>query len=432
MKNLSSTSVTETIGLTYNVNNLYNALTNITNKSDDAFGANTTYKYFATEYFLISSNKEEPVFPLINNFGPNDFITYEITVPDNFWLSQHTIFNLSPYFFSYCADNTITNVFASVDITIPLFEEFKIPGNKIKICFTSSKTVANDYKMKGYKIGKIPVEYLNTTTFFVLFRVGSIQNNTYDINNFVKSIFFKSEDKTVKDNYTSKEIIASLPKTLPLNPKYQNNLVNFRKIVSYLNTNVCESSLTTQNFKYLSNFYNTNFAFNSFYDCLRVTPFAQLQGNNTGENYFNSNFIDLTTIKQKYIYILALNQAKMQIALTSNIQVYNALNNKALPNGTITTSPSIPVMNNENYPYIKNNSLSLFSLIGLNVKNVIEKTSFYQIIISERLSYNPTNFYQSSNNYQGKSFVLFGNELTEENTRILSKNYDISFTYLYN
>ena len=425
-------SLTLTEGFTYNVNNLYNVLTTFTKKSDDAFGDNTTEKYFATEYPLISSSREVPVFPLITNFGPNDFITYEITVPDNFWLSQHSIFNLSPYFFSYAADNTITNVFASVDITIPLFEEFKIPGNKIKICFTSSKTVANDYKMKGYKIGKIPVEYLNRATFFVLFRVCSNQNNTYDINNFVKSIFFKSKDKTVKDNYTSKEIIASLPKTLPLNPKYQNNLVNFRKIVSYLNTNVCESSLTVQNFKYLSNVYNTNFAFNSFYDCLRVTPFAQVQGNNTGENYFNSNFIDLTTIKQKYLYILALNQAKMQIALTSNIQIYNAVNYKALPSGTIATSPSIPVMNSENYPYIKNNSLSLFSLIGLNVQNIIDQTGFNQILIIERSSYNPINFYQSSNNYKGKSYVLFGNELTEKNVAYLTKNYDISFTYPYN
>ena len=47
----------------------------------------------------------------------------------------------------------------------------------------------------------------------------------------------------------------------------------------------------------------------------------------------------------------------MQIALTSNIQIYNAVNYKALPSGTIATSPSIPVMNSENYPYIKNNSL---------------------------------------------------------------------------
>lgn len=425
----SSSSLTK--GFTYNVNNLYNVLQTLTKNSSDAFGANTTVKYFATEYHLITTNKEEPVFPLITNFGPNDFITYEITVPDNYWLSQHNVFSLTPYFFSYAVDNSITNVFASVDITIPLFEEFKIPGNKIKICFTSSKTVANDYKIKGYKIGKIPVEYLNSTTFFVLFRVCSIQNNTYDINKFVKSIFFTSNDKTVKDNYTSKEIIASLPKTLPLNPKYQNNLVNFRKIVSYLNTNVCESSLTVQNVKYLSNIYNTNFAFNSFYDCLRVTPCGQLQGNNTGENYFNSNFIDLTKIKQKYIYILALNQAQMEMALTSNIQIYNSVNYEALPNGTIATSPSIPVMSSKTYPYIKNNSLSLFSLIGLEVQNIIDQTNFTQIIIAERLSYNPINFYQSSNNYQGKSYVLFGNELTEKNTTFLSKNYDISFIYPY-
>jgi hypothetical protein len=57
-------SLTLTEGFTYNVNNLYNVLTTFTKKPDDAFGDNTTEKYFATEYPLISSSREVPVFPL--------------------------------------------------------------------------------------------------------------------------------------------------------------------------------------------------------------------------------------------------------------------------------------------------------------------------------------------------------------------------------
>ena len=417
-------------GFSYNINKFYNFLNRFIN-NQDAYGENSTVTYFATYFYGITSNQLTKIFPLID-IGPNDYILYDITVPDKQWLSEHNLFSVTPYFFSYNKDGIVTDVWASVDITIPLFKEFKNPGNKIKICITSSKTVGDNYKNKGYIISRVPVEYLNSCTFFPFIRIGCFQkNDTYDINNFVKSYYYKSNDSSVTNNYTSDEIIASFPPTLsPSNPTFYNNLTNYNNIVSYLNENVCESSLTVQTFKFESNFYNVDFAFNNFYKCILVNPSAQLQGNNTGENYFNSNFVDLTSVKQSYIYILAINQNAMKIALTSNIQIYNSVNYDVITNGTINTSPFIPAMSSVNYPYITRNNMSLFYLIGVNVAQLLS-IGINSIIIVERLSYNPINFYQSSNDYTGKAYILFGSELSEDNINYLKNNYDISISYPY-
>ena len=49
-----------------------------------------------------------------------------------------------------------------------------------------------------------------------------------------------------------------------------------------------------------------------------------LQGNNTGENYYNSDIIHLNNYKNKNkIIILACNQFKFGYGLTSNIQIYD-------------------------------------------------------------------------------------------------------------
>jgi len=417
-------------GFSYNIKNLYNFLGLFIN-GQDAYGSNSTVSYYGTYFPKITSNKSSKLFPLVE-IGPNDYILYDITVPDEKWQSSHNVFNITPYFFSYTTDEVVTDVWASTDITIPLFNEFKTPGNRIKICITSSKNVGDEFKKYGWIISKIPVEYLNSTTFFPFIRLGSTtDNDPVDINTYVKSYYYKSDNTSSINNYTSKDIILELPISLiPSNQTFDNNLTNFNNIVSYLNLNVCDSNLTSQTVKYFSNLYNVKYAFKSFYDSITVNPAAQLQGNNTGENYFNSNFIDLTTLTQAYIYFLALNQNTMQTGLTSNIQVYNASDYDVITNGTFNTSPSIPTMNNINYPNTFNNNLPLFYLTGLNVSQILS-TGVTSIMIVERISYNPINYYQSSNDYTGKAYVLFGPQLNTDSVKYLKQNYDILISYPY-
>jgi hypothetical protein len=416
-------------GFTYNVDKFYKFLNKFIN-NQDAYSENSTVTYFATYFYGITSNQLNVLLPLIH-IGPNDFITYEITVPEKKWLSEHNLFNTTPYFYSYNKDGTVTDVWASVDITIRLFDQFKISGNKIKICMTSSKTVGDKYKSEGYIISKIPSEFLNSCTFFPLIRIGCLKkNDTYDINNFVKSYYYKSDDPTIKNNYTSSEIIAAFPPELsPSDPIFFENLTKYNNIVSYLNNYLCDSSLTYQLFKYLSNFYNTSYALTNFYRCISIDPPGQLEGNNTGESYANSNIINLSSVKQHYIYILALNQNKMKIGLTSNVQVYDSVTIDVIANGTIYTSPSIPAMSSKNYPNIKINNMPLFSLTAINVPELLT-TGITSIIIGERIAYEPNNYYQPPDEYTGKAYILFGPELSEDNISYLKKNYDISISYL--
>lgn len=427
-------------GLTYNVNTFYKVFSKFLNNSD-ADGANSTVNYFATFFQGITSNRLTDFLPIMN-FGANDYILYDITVPDITWLSQHNLFNITPYFYNYVTpDNRTTTPFASVDVTIPLFIDFKTPGKKIKICMTSSKTVAQNFESQGYIISKIPVNYINSSTFLPLIRVGNLHNvDDIDINSFVKTYFYKSSDSTINNNFTSQEIIDGLPPTLsPNNPTFLNNLNTFTNIVSYLNDNVCDKNKTLQTYKYLSNFYEFGstrpYAINSFYTSISTTPIAQLEGNNTGENYFNSNAIDLTLVKTPFLYILSLNQNKMQIGLSSNIQVYDLDNLKVITNGTISTSPELPSMASSLYPDIDSNSnnLSLFNLSAFNVQNLLNVGVKYVIII-ERNTYNPINYYQSSNDYPGKCYILYGNKLSTDDTVELKKitNNDITISYLNN
>lgn len=196
-----------------------------------------------------------------------------------------------------------------------------------------------------------------------------------------------------------------------------------------MNSNVCLNTLTEQTAKYLSNIYDTNYAFDNFYTSITINPPATLEGNNTGENYYNSSFIDLTTLTQEYVYVLSLNQNLMKTALTSNIQIYNKANNQPV-NKIINTSGGLPQFSNKNYPYAANNNkmYPLFQLNGYNVQEFIS-ANITSILIVERLSYNPINFYQSSYDYTGSAYILFGSELSNANTDYLNSNYDITINY---
>jgi len=117
----------------------------------------------------------------------------------------------------------------------------------------------------------------------------------------------------------------------------------------------------------------------------------------------------------------------MQVALTSNVQIYNRDNNEVNTNGNISTSQDLPIFTYPTYPYISNND-ELYPLFQLNYYNIntLISQEITSIIVVERLSYNPINFYHSSYEYTGSAYVLLGPALSNEDTSYLTSNYDIA------
>ena len=264
----------------------------------------------------------------------------------------------------------------------------------------------------------MPAEYLDSSTFQILFRVGTIngQQDQLSINHFTKVTFFQAmQDASFSGSkyYNAAEIVASFPTALmPSGPQYDANIADYADIVTYLTG---QDYTLYQCLKYLSNLYGTNYALDNFYAAISVSPPAQLQANNTGENYFNSQgipvysngFIDLTTIRAPYLYILSLNQNMMGGGLTSNVQIYNEENLALIDNGLIVTSPDLPAFSAPGYPYVSTNPYPLFQINAFSIPGLIA-SGVPEIIITERISYNPVNFYQTSNNYPGKAYFFFG------------------------
>lgn len=250
-------------------------------------------------------------------------------------------------------------------------------------------------------------------------------NYSFNINSFVTTKYHKGSSELEPNSvyYTSEEIEASLPTALlPVNdPTYLQNLDIFNSAVKYLQT---ISSSSTQAQPYFSNTYETDYGFNSFYTSITVTPPAELQANNTGEAYFNTKSIDLTTLTTPFFYVLTLNQKLMDVGLTSNVQIYNRDNNAIIYNGEIVSSSPLPLFTNPAYPYIKNDDITypLLQLITYEVSDLIAQ-NITSIIIVERIEFNPINFYQSSFDYPGSTYVFFANELTTDETNYLTTLY---------
>ncbi|MBP9841084.1 MAG: hypothetical protein KBC64_01510 [Simkaniaceae bacterium] len=426
----------EVAGVIYNLDNFIH-LAEYFGLQLDEYGANSTVDYLVPVFPDNISTFENSLPQIVMN--KNDVILIEVTVPDTTWLNTHSLFNITPYFYFYEADGTKTSVYASENITIQFFELFDTPGDKIRICITPNKTIAAQYENLGYMISGMPEEYLNSTTFQILFRVGTINGEQQlSINNFVKVTFLEATEQAPfagSDYFDAAEIIASFPTELaPASPS--GSLAEYGSIVAYLQT---QSYTTYQCVKYLSNIYSTNYAFNNFYKAISVNPAAEMQANNTGENYFNSPgvqsppnpssaFIDLS-IQSGYLYILSLNQHKMKAGLTSNVQIYNEENLAIIPNGLIITSPDLPPFSAPNYPYIASidDPYPLFQINAYNIADLTE-SEITQVIITERISYNPVNFYQSSNEYAGKAYFFFGT-LTSDQVSYLYNTFGITITY---
>lgn len=421
-------------GVIYNLDNFVN-IAEYLGAHLDEYGANSTVDYLTPVFPHKITTFADALPQIVMN--KNDVILIEVTVPDRQWQDGHSLFNITPYFYFYEENGQEISVYASENITIQFFELFHTPGDVIKICITPNKTIADQYESDGYMISGMPQEYLDQTTFQILFRVGTLFSQPQrSINDFVKVTFLKAMQESSfagSDYFDAAEIIASFPAELtPDSPP--GDLAEYQAIASYLQG---EGFLVNQCVKYLSNIYGTMYAFNNFYKAITVSPAAQMQANNTGENYFNSPgypvaadaFIDLNEVPGDYLYVLSLNQNTMGAGLTSNVQVYNSQSLAIIPDGLITTSPSIPPFSDPDYPYVVINTEPLFKITGYNVASLIAAGT-EQVIVTERISYNPVNFYQSSNEYEGKAYVFYGEAFTLSQEMTLLTDYGITVNYI--
>jgi hypothetical protein len=161
-------------GVIYNLDNFVH-LAQYLGLQLDAYGANSTVDYLVPVYPNQITTFANSLPQIVMN--KNDVILIEVTVPDQEWLNTHSLFNITPYFYFYESGGVNTPVYASENITIQFFELFHTPGDVIKICITPNATLASQYQAKGYMISSMPAEYLDSTTFQILFRVGTISSS---------------------------------------------------------------------------------------------------------------------------------------------------------------------------------------------------------------------------------------------------------------
>ena len=373
----------------------------------DSYGVND-YTYYYGAIFRSSSIINNV--PVIYLTSPNEYITLEITIPSGDYLDNVNLINITPYFYNYNTDV----VFGSIDTTISFFNPKPQAGQTIKIVFTSSKLIGDNYKNLGYIVSKIPAEYLSKTNFLFLVRVGNL-TGTYNPGQLVT--YSKVELHTITTQsdlipYNSKEIISSFP--IPLNSElfYTKPLLLEKLLELYNNTiNYYLGLNYTQipTYLYLQNYPTppVSYPFESFYDAISVDPPINLQGNNTEESYFNSAMINLADYTGKQIYVISVNQYSYKYGLYSNIQFYNNDNLSVIPNTSYQTSPPIPAINNSNYPNPNSND-SQYPLINTSIFdiNTFISQNISQILIVERIGYNPINF-SHSNDYIIPRFNVF-------------------------
>ena len=391
--------------------NLTNIITKIdTIKSVDAYGANTYTNYYAP---LFKSSNIINNIPVIKLSNINQFITMELTVPNNDILDNINLFNITPYFYSY--NNTI--VFASIDTSIEFFKPKLQNGQVIKVVFTASEIIANEYKNLGYIVSKIPAEFLSNITYNFFIRIGNINSN-YNYGQMITNTNIELNTWNTTKNllpFNSLDIISLFP--FPFNSYliYNGNkdllnklLDNYKEtIYYYYKLNYIE----IPTYLYLQNIPNPHvkYAFQSFYDAISVDPFINLQANNTSESYFNSELINLNNYVGKTISIISVNQSIYGYGLYSNIQIYNNNGLGVIEGGNYNTSPPIPPISNPNYPYTNNiDNIDTYPLINIKTYDIDSLISLdiEQIYIIERVGYSFIN-YSHSDNYTIPKLSIF-------------------------
>ena len=389
-----------------------------------AMGSNSTVSYLSPYYPGISSLKTSQV-PIMQMSG-NDFLLFEFTL-DNEWLNNHNLFVFTPYFYSY--NNII--IFGSNDSSLFFSKYCLSSDNKIRVCCTASKEIADEYSKLGYFISKIPIDYNLNSQYNVLIRIGDIgdSGNVTDINQFVKTTF-NTTANTNLTYFTSQEIIASYPKVYSAisDEKIEKIITSYNEIKSYLNS--IETLIFNKVYPYFSSYASppVDFAVQSFYDSINLQNLnpsrnpLDILANNTCENYFMSNPINVTNTVNINMYILYINQYDAGASCTSNIQFYDIENTSEI--FTIYSAPDLPSMNDPNYPIPKKDDLKNFPPYGLYVVPFKElKLQSDTIVVTERISYGLINANHIEYNTIVPMCIYIGGELTIEQYEYLKTNY---------
>jgi hypothetical protein len=380
---------------------------------DDYASNNFTYYYGG----IFPSTQIINNIPVLYFNEIDEYVLFEFTIPDNGFVDNVNFVNFTPYIYSYQE----IEIFGSTDRSIG--REFFIPklqpGDTIKIVLTSSETIGEHFKSQGYIISKLPYNFLKESTVTFLLRIGnkSGEYNPGPLERYSKLVYgkFVSTEKLIP--YNSFEIIASQP--IPLESKYlytglEKYLLSLLTLYNNQKQELLMKGYTElPTYLYLQNLANppVNYAFESFYDCITVSPYQPILGNNTGESYFNTDLINLNNYVDTTFVVLAVNQNKFGYGIYSNIQGYNNTGLQVIENLSYSTSPPIPVISNPKYPYADNdNPVDGLKYPLINIKefkaNDLLATGIEEIYFSERVGYNPINF-NHSNNYTIPRFSIF-------------------------
>lgn len=405
----------------YNIPGSYLNLTAISKlfNSVNSYGSNSTVDYVSPIYKEYTTIKNDiPVFPMTYN----SFLLFEFSLNEHF-LNQHNLLIFTPYIYSYKS----SIIFGSVDQSLFLTKKSLSSDNKIKICFTCNKIIADTYSKQNYFISRFPSDYTNRAYFNILIRFGRLKNNIslpVDINSYCTTSYNIFDGLDESNLYTSQQIISSQPTIY--NPQIDNNqeilIQNYNNIANYL-TGILHQPEST--YPYFAKEAGTNYAIQSFYDSINLSIPINIYGNNTCENYFMTN-VRITNDKEKYLYILAPNQFTFSAAITSNIQIYNANTNNEIENGSIITAPNLNTMSYNNYPFPISNLFTTYQIYEYNFTSINSTAEPMDIVVTERISYNQTNFNHTNYSLINTSVVFTGNKLTSSEILYLQETYDIN------
>lgn len=413
-------------GRVADLTNVFKIISNILELN--TYGANSEVKYISPIYDTYTKFIDN--IPVVN-MSLNSFLLFEFTL-DDLWLKVYNLFVFAPYIYSYNG----TTIFGSVDNSIFITpSQISSSDNKIKICCTSSKVIASYYSKLNYMISKIPYDYILNSTYNILIRFASIIGSSYtlQINKYIKTTYNidKSLNTTNLSNfYSSAEIIQTYTPVYNAisNDSTQTIINSYTQIKTYLNE--IFSTIYTV-YPYLSNYTDpsVNYAIDSFYVSIDLPIPINIQANNTCENYYTSNSINIENDVSQYIYILYLNQYSSGAGITSNIQIYNSTTHNEIENGSIISGPDIPTMSTNNYPYPTSNDLPVYGIYGLSMAAVYAETDGDNIDIAERICYGLTNFNYVYYDSVNTSIIYVGEKLTDAQVNYLYDNFQITVTY---
>lgn len=395
--NLIKLNVNKTQGYMIDLTDILTLLSKF-NTIDD-YGANSTVQYISPVYPSLTKTIDN--IPVIN-MTADTFLLFEFNL-DEAWQSSHNLCVFTPYFYSTTDNTAEYTTFASVDTSLFFTKSSLDANNTIKICCTSSQYIGNIYTNLGYNISKIPIEYVNNSTYNVLIRFGTLgpRDSTPYINTYFKTSIHNMSTIDQPSYYTSSDIISSFPFVYtPVSNENTIVVINeFNSVVNGVSTLISnpESYIL---YPYLSNMVDPviNYAVQNFYDSINLknlnpprTP-INVQANNTGENYLMSDAVPVSNLSDSYLFIICLNQYSSGAGITSNVQIYNNITHNEIENGIIITGPSLPQFISDNFPFPNSNTLPPYSLYIYSMPYLYANTNGTSILITERISYGQTNY----------------------------------------